>query len=84
MGFNFVKAQIKTYLINELESNNPATLNDEGIFIALKKCFKKLDADYHGEGGTTATVAFIIKDEIWVANVGDSRTIFVKADGTRK
>ena len=59
-------------------------LNDEGIFYALKECFKRLDEDFQGTAGATATVALILDGKVWVANVGDSRTILVKNDGTSR
>lgn len=76
----FAKDNIAKYLKDALESHNPETLTEEGVFKALKACFQKLDADYPDEKleGTTATVAIILDGKIWVANVGDSRTIFVK------
>ena len=49
-----------------------------GIWDALKACFLILDEDYEGDDGTTATVAMILEDKIWIANVGDSRIILVK------
>lgn len=78
----FVQENIAHYLKGALESHNLTDLTDLGIWNALKACFKKLDKDYPNEqDGTTATVALILNDKIWVANVGDSRTILVKKDG---
>lgn len=57
-------------------------LTDDGIFKALKETFKKIDTAYTGEGGSTGTVALILGNDLWVANAGDSRTIFVKSDGS--
>lgn len=74
----FVKANFNIYLKEALEGNNQEKLTDEGIFKALRACFQKLDADYTGSDGTTATIAMILNGKIWVANVGDSRTILVK------
>lgn len=76
----YVKANIQQYLKNALEDQNPETLTDEGIFKALKACCQKLDADYDGADGTTATITVILNGKIWVANVGDSRTILVKGN----
>ena len=61
-----------------LESNNQDGLTEEGIFKALHECFRKLDENYTGPDGTTATVALLLDGKVWVANVGDSRTILVK------
>ena len=80
----FVKQNLDQYLKEAFESNNQENLTEEGVFKALKACFEKLGEDYTGgdETGTTATVAILLGDKIWVANVGDSRTILVKQDGT--
>jgi len=77
----FVEAYLTAYLKEALEVNNTLTLTDVGIWDALKACFKKLDADYQGEDGTTATVALLLENKVWVANTGDSRTILVKKNG---
>ena len=79
---SFVKENLSDYLIKELESRCKDGLTEEGIFHSLKECCKKLHADYQGFDGTTATIALIINDRLWVANVGDSRTILVNQDGT--
>lgn len=77
----FVKKNITQYLKDALESNNQDALTDEGIFTAIKNCFINLDKDYEGNDGTTATVAIVLNGKIWVANVGDARTILVNKDG---
>jgi len=77
---SYVRDNILVYLIQVLEGNNKDALTEEGIFNALKDCFKRLNADYKGSGGTRAIVALILEDQIWVANVGDSRTILVTED----
>lgn len=74
----YVKANLAQYLKNALEMHNREILTDDGIFAALKQCCQKLDADYNGTDGTTAAFVALIKGKIWVANVGDSRTILVK------
>ena len=74
----YVKTNITQYLKDSLEEHNPESLTDAGTFKALKACCQKLDADYKGVDGTTATITVILNDKIWVANVGDSRTILVK------
>lgn len=78
----FVKEHIEQYLKAKMSHYNENGLTEEGIFRALKECFVALDADLPLEvDGTTATVAFVIEEKIWVANVGDSRTIIVKQGG---
>ena len=75
----FVQKNFISYFREEIEKFNQNALTDEGIWNALKACFKKLNADItNSQAGTTATVAIILEDKIWVANVGDSRTILVK------
>lgn len=72
----YVKENLPHYLSQALEKNNAIQLSDEGIWNALKECFVNLDQDYNrNNDGTTATVAMILENKIWVANVGDSRTI---------
>jgi serine/threonine protein phosphatase PrpC len=77
----FVKENLMDYLANALQSHNPESLTDEGIFKAFKDCFEKISADYPGEDGTTATVAITLNGKVWVANVGDSRTILIDKEG---
>lgn len=74
----FLKKHLAHYLTLALESQNQETLTEEGVFKALKACFKQLDEDYQGDDGSTATIAFLLYEKIWIANVGDSRTILVK------
>jgi len=76
----YVKKNILVYLTQAIEGNNKETLTEEGIFNALKECFKRLDADYKQSDGTTAMIALILAGHLWVANVGDSRTILVTGD----
>lgn len=78
----FVKDNFPTTLLKQLELHCKDNLNEEGIFKSLKESCQIVDAAYQGEGGATGTVAFIIDNSLWVANVGDSRTIFIKQDGT--
>jgi serine/threonine protein phosphatase PrpC len=79
----FVKENLAEYLKKALEENNQNSLTEEGIFKALKTCFQKLDASYENfKDGTTAIVAIILGNRLWVANAGDSRTILVKKDGS--
>lgn len=77
----YVKQNVTQYLKEALEVNNEESLTDQGISDALKECCQNLEADYAGPDGTTALMAVILNGKVWIANVGDSRAIFVK-DGT--
>jgi serine/threonine protein phosphatase PrpC len=79
---NYVAKNLSEYLKNYLEANNKDDLTDEGIVRALKECFENLDENFKGDDGTAATVAIVLNNKIWVANLGDSRTMLVKKDGT--
>jgi protein phosphatase 1L len=77
----YVKENLMAYLQDSLQEHNLESLTDEGVFQALKQCFQKLGQDYQGPDGTTATVAMTLNGKVWVANVGDSRTILVNKNG---
>ncbi|MBA2369458.1 MAG: protein serine/threonine phosphatase 2C family protein [Candidatus Protochlamydia sp.] len=80
----FVKEHIIQVFQMQILMQNMTSLNDEKkIYKALKETFLQLDQmnTFLCEG-TTATVAVLLGNKIWVANVGDSRTILVKRDGT--
>lgn len=72
LASQYVKENLPKYLNQSLEK---ADSSPSQIWDALKECFAKLHEDYTGKDGTTATVALIVGDQIWVANVGDSRTV---------
>lgn len=74
----YVKSNITSYLKKSLEFHNLESLTIDGIFHALKECCQKLDADYPSFGGTTVIMAMVLQGNVWIANVGDSRAIFVK------
>lgn len=80
----FVKEHIVQTFQMEMAKQNIDSLNDEKkIYKALKATFIQLDRmNAFVCEGTTATVAVLLGNKIWVANVGDSRTILVKRDGT--
>lgn len=80
----FVRNHLTRELIKALESHNSQILTDEGIGKALSASLKTIDKIYEGYGGTTATVALILEKKVWIANVGDSRAIFLDKTQTRQ
>ena len=76
----FVQENFASYFIESMKASNQEELMDEGIWNAFKACFKNLNENLNFKDtvGTTATVGMILEGKIWVANVGDSRTILVK------
>lgn len=76
---------LETHLENTLSLANSLAEEDAIIFNVLKLSFVDLGAKYRkyygGGGGSTANVAIIYKNQLWVANVGDTRAILV-ANGT--
>lgn len=86
----FLQAQIKEYLRVHLEkalSQVPEEEKDVAIFNVLKLAFIDLNQNYrrrhfeqHGYfaiDGSTSIIALVIGDDLWVANLGDSRAILV-------
>lgn len=71
----FVEENLPHLLTKALKKHNKEALTDEGIWKALRACFKELDAKYEGNAGTTATVALLLENKVWIANSGDSRTV---------
>ncbi len=76
----FLRDHLREKLIEKLEAFNPVQLTDEGIWNALKMTFVELNEQFTGTGGSTATVAMILDEKLWTANVGDSRTILQNGD----
>lgn len=81
----YLEKHLKAHLTHKLELalKQAATPEEEeaAIFNVLKLAFVDLGAEYlksKGMGGSTANIALIFKNHIWVANVGDTRAILVK------
>lgn len=77
----YIAANIQDKLIARLQEQNKDSLTEAGIYNALKMVFVDLTKDYRGGDGSTATTAFIIDQDVYVANVGDSRTL-VEEEGS--
>lgn len=76
----FLKEHLKSKLEETLIELNPNGLTDEGIWNALKLTFVRLNEEFPGYSGSTATVSMILDGKLWNANVGDSRTILQNGD----
>ena len=73
---------IVKFLTKRLEMYNTEGLTDEGIWNAIKIALVDLSRSYpHQDGGSTACVALIINNDLWIANLGDSRAILVNRNG---
>lgn len=78
----FVRDNLQRKLQETLAEFNQNGLSEGGIWKALKKTCIRLNRDFknlHGavanNQGTTATIAMILDNQLWTANVGDSRTV---------
>lgn len=82
----YVKEILPEFLLEELKQiKEPSDLE---IYNALRKMFIRLNSSWaslpiqeteHADySGTTATLALIIEKDLWVANVGDSRTVLAR------
>lgn len=65
----------------ELEQNKDELVRDRRIANALQATYEQIHATYRGTGRTTATVVFSTENDIFVAQAGDSRALFVMANG---
>ncbi|GAA4649862.1 hypothetical protein GCM10023116_21430 [Kistimonas scapharcae] len=73
---------IVKFLTKWLELYNAESLTDEKIWNAIKIALVDLSRSSHcALGGSTACVALIIKNDLWIANLGDSRAILVNRNG---
>ncbi len=72
---NFASSRLPHYLSRNLTRLFKVGVTDGSIQQALRTTFQELDRDYGGNAGTTACVALLIDNKLFVANVGDSRAI---------
>ncbi len=94
----FVHSNLVKNLKHYLEDLNKDGLSDRGILSSLKVTMAALDNQFAQEkyneagtnddsnitSGTTANIAIILNNELWVANVGDSRCLLVDDQGTEQ
>ncbi len=79
----FVRDHLQQKLQETLMEFNQGGLTEAGIWKALKMTCVRLNRDFkdlHGglvpnNEGSTATIAVILDNHLWTANVGDSRTV---------
>ncbi|MGC2595141.1 MAG: PP2C family protein-serine/threonine phosphatase [Rhabdochlamydiaceae bacterium] len=88
MAARFVRDHLQRKLRETLIEFNPSGLSEGGIWRALKMTCVRLNNDFKNQQGsvardqgTTATIAMILDNHLWTANVGDARTI-LDNDGT--
>lgn len=82
----FAKNNIIHHLKKRLEAGNPESLDDVQIMNALKLAFVDTGNSFTPpEGkpkcGTTGNVVLQIGDDLWIANLGDSRAFLLDPDG---
>lgn len=82
----FAKDNIVHHLKKRLEADNPESLDDLRIMNTLKLAFVDTGNSFippegKAECGTTANVVLQIDDNLWTANVGDSRAVLLDPEG---
>lgn len=81
----FLQNNLPAYLEHYLDKFNPSgKFSDVGIWNALKHAFLELDADFKDIAGSTANIALIINDHVWIANIGDARAILSLPDSYKQ
>ena len=83
---DFARNNLINHLKNRLEDGNPESLTDLQIFNALKLAFVDTGNSFippegKAECGTTANVVLQVGDNLWTANVGDSRAVLLDPEG---
>lgn len=78
----YVRDNLRNKLQEALVEFNAGNLSDVGIWKALKMTTVRLNRDFKNaygarseNQGTTATIALILDQKLWTANVGDARTV---------
>lgn len=79
----YVRNNLRQELHEALNEFNGNGLTEAGIWKALKRACTRLDHNLKSaypshdgfSQGTTATIAMVLNEQLWTANVGDSRTI---------
>jgi serine/threonine protein phosphatase PrpC len=79
----FVKTEMQSFFTRELDAQvEKHGMCDLSVYNAFKLSFKRMEDAYpEMDDGTTASVAIIVGETIYVANSGDSRTIIKSEDG---
>ena len=83
----YAAEHIVEHLQHRLAQYNPGGLTEAGIWNALKLALVDLNrSEFYSRRdidntGTTANLALVIGDRLWVANVGDSRALLSFPDG---
>lgn len=83
---HYLEQHIANYLQERLAIALQAEDRDAAIYNLLKKAFVELGERYkmqhpYSMAGSTANIALVIGNDLWVANVGDTRTI-LSSNGT--
>lgn len=78
----YVRDNLKQKLQEALIEFNPNGLTEAGVARALKIAPVRVSDDFRlrygqvaSDQGTTATIAMVLDNELWTANVGDARTV---------
>lgn len=78
----YVKQNMRGILINLINNKETLQLNEDDIlYQGLKTIVEKLPTSVAKHQGTTAILVLRRANEMWVANVGDSRAIISLTDG---
>lgn len=72
----YAKKHLQSGLEKTLLEGDPEQLSNQQIWNGLKTALVATSHNFPGFEGTTALIALIINDQLWIANVGDSRAVF--------